>query len=690
MAVENLLRNWLGIPKTIRDPSYYQLLGLTELEPDPTVIGLVSTYCLKYVKKRHDEQPSQASDQLLTLLKKAQGVLLHPEKKKSYDVTIRGKNPSLLAPPMAEAANYLRIWLGVVVLPGTKPTAHQLLQLDVSERDRAVIKAKYDLRMDCLKSLEEVCTTDEQPRVRELKAILSKALNVAMSYATQPRIERASSRRRHNAIGLKGRASRIWISVGVFLVLLSVTILVERYYHGKKSTEQQQAGLDPVAVGEKAPERAPAEKKPPADLVKQPPADVVTQVEKMPKQEQKTSQSQIIVPPERSAANRAAVDKFLSLKGRHVVVSVENADSIRESDRITLERRINRGTSRIRTVTDISLGTKGPLTPVPDYPIVVNRLILDNVDFLPDEVIESLKDLDYLESCNLVTSPVTDRHLSYFGKKPYLHMLSLKGTNITNVGLESLSGCPYLDYIGLQETAIDDRGLNVLLGFSRELQKIDLDGTGVTDAGIARLVERGLTSISVARTEVTDAGVMELIRCKTLFSLGLEGTKVTEKSLVQLDQLKELSYLNLNYTAATDAVCESIGRLKRLRTLNLAGTQIGSKAIGYLSSCSELVFLTVNKTSVSNEGLELLRKCPNLQILDLSYTKVADEGIEAIIGNNNLRSLSLGGTAVTSAAIPHFSKLPALRTLFLPKAGFNSEDITRLKEALPQCRVTLD
>ncbi|MBT5901922.1 MAG: hypothetical protein HOH58_07415 [Opitutaceae bacterium] len=90
----------------------------------------------------------------------------------------------------------------------------------------------------------------------------------------------------------------------------------------------------------------------------------------------------------------------------------------------------------------------------------------------------------------------------------------------------------------------DDDTLTRLLVLAPALHRLDLGGTGVTDAGMVHVAQ-----------------MTELRR------LRLDGTAITDTGLVALAPLKRLASLNLHSTGVTDAATDALTELPRLRQL---------------------------------------------------------------------------------------------------------------------------
>ncbi|HEX9792504.1 MAG TPA: c-type cytochrome domain-containing protein [Planctomycetota bacterium] len=102
-----------------------------------------------------------------------------------------------------------------------------------------------------------------------------------------------------------------------------------------------------------------------------------------------------------------------------------------------------------------------------------------------------------------------------------------------------------------RESAVGDRELAALTPLRQHLAVLDLGGTKVGDAGLARL-----------------AGMTRLVR------LDLHGTAVGDKGLAALAGLAELRSLNLYGTNVGDAGLDALAKLGKLESVYLWGTRV--------------------------------------------------------------------------------------------------------------------
>ena len=130
--------------------------------------------------------------------------------------------------------------------------------------------------------------------------------------------------------------------------------------------------------------------------------------------------------------------------------------------------------------------------------------------------------------------------------------------------------------VNLTGTQVTDAKLaNLRLRAFRDLERLNLWDTGITDAGLEHLRDLSyLQSLSLNDKQITDAGLMKLTVLRRLQELNLAGTKVTDVGLETLTGLDQLRRVVLCGTKVTDAGMEWLERLPQLQTLYLDGTQI--------------------------------------------------------------------------------------------------------------------
>lgn len=117
---------------------------------------------------------------------------------------------------------------------------------------------------------------------------------------------------------------------------------------------------------------------------------------------------------------------------------------------------------------------------------------------------------------------------------------------------------------------------------------VALDGAGLMitspragDADVERLlaVRENMTHLDLSRSPVTDAALAAIGRMTNLQSLRLDGTAVTDAGVAALASLQQLTTLNLNRTRVTDVALFTLRRLKSLQKIYLWDTAVTAEGV---------------------------------------------------------------------------------------------------------------
>ncbi|TSK98384.1 hypothetical protein Baya_5298 [Bagarius yarrelli] len=115
---------------------------------------------------------------------------------------------------------------------------------------------------------------------------------------------------------------------------------------------------------------------------------------------------------------------------------------------------------------------------------------------LTDVGLSSLSTLTLLVDVCLDRTAVTSRGVTQFiTRLPYVQVLGLSCTHVGDSVLRAIVRCTELIKLNLSRTRITDRGLRFLHGM--KLSQINLDGTGVTEGGVANLIAASPRLISI-------------------------------------------------------------------------------------------------------------------------------------------------------------------------------------------------
>lgn len=188
---------------------------------------------------------------------------------------------------------------------------------------------------------------------------------------------------------------------------------------------------------------------------------------------------------------------------------------------------------------------------------------------LTDNTLQHLSAFTSLESVNLGSVLVTDAGLDALTSLPHLRELILGGNKLTDAGLQALRQLPGLTYLDLGGTQREDSGLWSVsltqpgldaIATLKELRRLKLEGALVTARGLATLqvlskleeldlhdcprigddvipvlsAMPGLRSVDLAGTKVTGAGIAKLRKAKP--NCLVRGGGAAAKSGAQIDE----------------------------------------------------------------------------------------------------------------------------------------------------------
>ncbi|XP_042187904.1 uncharacterized protein si:ch73-173p19.1 isoform X2 [Callorhinchus milii] len=154
----------------------------------------------------------------------------------------------------------------------------------------------------------------------------------------------------------------------------------------------------------------------------------------------------------------------------------------------------------------------------------LHRLLeLDLTDYsqATDQGLQCLASLTRLRRLSLSNTQVTDVGLMYLQPLSSLEELCLDRTRVSSKGVaQCVCGLPRLQVLGLAATLVGDSVVPRGLARCRQLIKLNLSRTRLTDTGLKKLRLWGLSQLSVEGTGVTEAGVTELLAaCPNITSI---------------------------------------------------------------------------------------------------------------------------------------------------------------------------
>ncbi|XP_057680817.1 uncharacterized protein si:ch73-173p19.1 isoform X2 [Corythoichthys intestinalis] len=281
---------------------------------------------------------------------------------------------------------------------------------------------------------------------------------------------------------------------------------------------------------------------------------------------------------------------------------------------------------------------------------------------LTDSCLQYITGLKSLCFLSLDQTRVTDAGVAQYLRSapPCLSQLSVNQTTVGEATLAALPACvPQLRMLSIKLTKVSDVSA---LSELTSLQTLNLDGTAVTEASLARLGSHpSLSSLSLAGVRVSDGDrVLEIISGLPLTHLTLPGRHLVKDSgLVFLSRLRMLAELDFtDYTHVTDQGVQHLGVLTRLKKLSLSNTQVTDAGLLSLRPLVELLELCLDRTTVSSRGVAALITClPQLQVLGLASTQVGDNvARRGLVHCPQLLKLNLSRTRITDNGVKFFPR----------------------------------
>lgn len=326
-----------------------------------------------------------------------------------------------------------------------------------------------------------------------------------------------------------------------------------------------------------------------------------------------------------------------------------------------------------------------------------------------------LEELDNLTWLCLWNNDISD--VSSLGVMTQLTYLDLEDNEITNINplssltnltelylhdndlssLTALSSLTNLKKLGLRDTELTDQSLSVLSITS--LTELDIRENEALTGDAVKTLKESIPNCTVIHDELSvsiklgtktfdsedklvDASnaavtdLSELSKFTAVTSLILNNNTIADFS--PISGLKNLTVLELWNTGASDITF--LAGMSSLTNLNLA--QNGLKDVYALSSCTGLTELILTGNDQLKDAAPL-GYCTKLQTLYLDGTGVTD--VSSLSGLTSLSTLSLDNCPLSDPT--QLYDLTGLTTLYVTGCGLTQEDVTALKDALPNCAV---
>lgn len=252
-------------------------------------------------------------------------------------------------------------------------------------------------------------------------------------------------------------------------------------------------------------------------------------------------------------------------------------------------------------------------------------------------------------------STVSDADMQWLHWTPNLTFVVMSGCRVTDSGIAHLAALQQLDRLCLDGTLVTDEGLaalgRALLSF------LSLRDTRVTGRGLAYV--KDVRSLHLGNTPLDDDGARCIAGLASLHVLGLDKTKVTDRGILALAKIPDLQALDVMHTQVTGL---GMNQFPKLRILGMSYNPVTRESLHDVGACRSLERLSLNGVHLSGSGLQGLVQ---LEVLNCDNAVVDDAVIESILKMKRLRTLGLSGTTISDKSIVKLAALPSLTILDL-------------------------
>ena len=291
---------------------------------------------------------------------------------------------------------------------------------------------------------------------------------------------------------------------------------------------------------------------------------------------------------------------------------------------------------------------------------------------------------------------------------------------VTDAGLAPLAGCQHLEEAWLNGSAVTEAGLAHL--HAANLRGLHIDGLPVTNAGLARFAAaRNLTELNVSKTRVTAAGLAGL-DCPNLTKLWAFGLAIGDADVAAVARWTKLEHLSLSRTKVTDAGLPRLAGLTALRTLHLAGTDVTANGVKKLAAAlpacqiewaggviephpaadpdraaADWVLASGGAVRVNGQDRDLRAAADlpaglfRLTGVNLEANPKADDaGLARFQSCRHLQVLDLRKTGVTDIGLAHLKEVADLRVLYLADTRVSNAGLATFRACTKLEELALD
>lgn len=156
---------------------------------------------------------------------------------------------------------------------------------------------------------------------------------------------------------------------------------------------------------------------------------------------------------------------------------------------------------------------------------------------------------------------------------------------------------------------------------------------------------------------LNEADVIQVAKCKSIKTLGIQNARLTESSFAAILTLPCLENLDIEATQFDDKMARALSRSGNLSALDIGATRITGRGLEHIVSMKNLRSLDLWETRLNEDELALLSELPNLEYLSIGNIEGNTEGCPALdierivpllLGFPSLKRIWLDGIKCTS------------------------------------------
>ncbi len=285
-----------------------------------------------------------------------------------------------------------------------------------------------------------------------------------------------------------------------------------------------------------------------------------------------------------------------------------------------------------------------------------------------DEALYVVSRLSILESADLLDTNISNQGVAHFKGLQSVKSLTLSGTKVDDGCRDTLATLANLETLNLANTQIGDQTLDAISGLTK-LKLVDVSQTNVTEKGVVRLAEKGVSKITVQAGLLCRERIDEL---QNKYKCGIS-----------------IAPLVMDRAKFGDDDLMKTNNLHNFEELDLFLTQVTSKGIEHLKGCTNLRQLFVNYTKVDDSCLDTIATLTSLKSLEVAGTLVTDKILDKAANLEKLEHLNLLSTKVTAEGLAKFTPPKALKTLAVDADIVTPEFLQRMMDAEISVNMTL-